>query len=110
MIEQEQEQKRRAINIPHIWGWFAFTIIACVLAAFTFVHPIVLPKSIVIGMAVFCILWWLLGGLWYRVRFAKALKGRKRTGLRVGGWALDGWHTRHERHGSYWRAMRSWIR
>jgi hypothetical protein len=100
----------RRINIPHFWGWFTFAIIAAVLALLTFAWPFILPKSVLIGIAVFCILWWLIGGLFFRLRFARGIRGRQRSGLRIGGWALDGWHARHARHGSYWRAMRNWIR
>lgn len=111
MIEQGEERAtRRAIVIPHFWGWFAFIIIAAIVVVLTFVHPFILPKSVVVSTAAILGLWWLLGGLFFRVRFAKTIEKRRRSGLRVGGWALDGWHARHRRRGSYWRAMRSWIR
>ena len=112
MVEREQTTERaarRAIVIPHFGGWVAFTIIAAIIVFLTFVHPFIVPKSIVLLTAAVFILWWMIGGLFFRVRFARAIR-RRRTGLRVGGWALDGWHARHQRHGSYWRAMRSWIR
>jgi hypothetical protein len=113
VAEQERtatETQPRRINIPHFWGWFAFAIIATILALLTFVRPMILPKGVVLGIAAFFVLWWLIGGLAFRVRFARATRGQRRSGLRVGGWALDGWHARHARHGSYWRAMRNWIR
>lgn len=113
MVEQEQGQESRArqtVTIPHFWGWFAFTIILAVVIMLTVVHPFIVPKSVVLITASLFALWWLLGGLFFRVRFAKAIGKRRRSGLRVGGWALDGWNARHRRHGSYWRAMRSWIR
>lgn len=117
MIEQKQGRKQRraaagdrTITIPHFWGWISFVTIAVILALFTFVHPFVLPKSIVLIIASVFILWWLIGGMIFRFRFRKALRGRHRGGLRIGGWALDGWNTRRARHGSYWRAMRSWVR
>ena len=113
MVEQEQEpETRRAIkiDIPHFWGWFAFTIILAFIVMLTYVHPFIVPRSIVYGIGAAFGLWWLLGGLFFRVRFAKMIGKRRRSGLRVGGWALDGWHARHQRHGSYWRAMRSWVR
>ncbi len=113
MAERERtatEAEPRRITIPHFWGWFAFAIIATILALFTFAWPFILPKSVLIGIALFCVLWWLIGGLIFRVRFARSIRGRRRSGLRIGGWALDGWHARHARHGSYWRAMRNWIR
>jgi hypothetical protein len=114
VAEQERTTAQtdvRRITIPHFWGWFAFAIIAAILALFTFAWPFILPKSILIGIAVFCLLWWLLGGLFFRARFARSIRGKqRRSGLRIGGWALDGWHARHARHGSYWRAMRNWIK
>ncbi|MHB8645265.1 MAG: hypothetical protein ACYDAR_05710 [Thermomicrobiales bacterium] len=113
MVEQERERPtRRAIIIPHFWGWFAFAIIAVIVVMLTIVHPFIVPKSVVYSIAAICGLWWLVGGLIFRVRFARVIRGgkRRRSGLRVGGWALDGWQARHQRHGSYWRAMRSWIR
>lgn len=103
----------RRVNIPHFWGWFAFAIFAVVIALLTITAPhwpFTLPKSIIIGIAVVCVLWWLIGGLLFRFRFRRRIAGSPRTGLRIGGWALDGWHARHARHGSYWRAMRSWTR
>lgn len=111
MIEHKQERRTRrvTINIPHFWGWIAFTIIAAIVITLTYVRPFIVPKSIVFITAAICILWWLLGGIIFRVRFAKAIGKRRRGGLRVGGWALDGWQARHRRHGSYWRAMRSWV-
>ncbi len=109
--EQEQEEgMQRGITIPHFWGWFAFTIVAAIVVMLTVVHPFIVPKSIVLFTTAAFALWWLLGGLFFRVRFAKAIGKRRRSGLRIGGWALDGWHARQERHGSYWRAMRSWVR
>src|SRR4051794_38924658 len=113
VAEQERtttQTAARRIMIPHFWGWFAFAIFATILGLLTFAWPFILPKSVLIGITVFCILWWLIGGLAFRLRFARTIKGQRRSGLRVGGWALDGWHARHARHGSYWRAMRSWIR
>lgn len=111
MIEQKHEQRARrvTINIPHFWGWFAFTIVAAIVIMLTVVHPFIVPKSVVFSIAAIFGLWWLIGGLIFRVRFARAIGKRRRSGLRVGGWALDGWQARHRRHGSYWRAMRSWI-
>ncbi|MGI8687496.1 MAG: hypothetical protein ACR2M3_02860 [Thermomicrobiales bacterium] len=111
MIERKQERhtRRATISIPHFWGWFAFAIIAAIVITLTYVRPFIVPKSIVFITAAICILWWLLGGIIFRIRFAKAIGKRRRGGLRVGGWALDGWQARHRRHGSYWRAMRSWI-
>lgn len=113
MVEQEHERDapgRQVITIPHFWGWFAFTIVAAVVIMLTVVHPFILPKSVVLIAASVFLLWWLLGGLFFRVRFARAIRKQRRSGLRVGGWALDGWHARHQRHGSYWRAMLSWVR
>ena len=111
MIEEKHEQRARrvTINIPHFWGWVAFTIIAAIVITLTYVRPFIVPKSVVFITATICILWWLVGGLIFRVRFAKVIGTRRRSGLRVGGWALDGWQARHRRHGSYWRTMRSWI-
>lgn len=114
-VEREREDERGArraikVAIPHFWGWFAFAIVLAVVVMLTVVHPFIVPKSVVLIIAAAFALWWLLGGLFFRVRFAKAIGTRRRSGLRVGGWALDGWHARHRRHGSYWRAMRSWIR
>ncbi len=111
MIEQEHKRQARrvTINIPHFWGWFAFAVVAAVVIMLTVVHPFIVPKSIVFLTAAVFGFWWLLGGLFFRARFAKAIGKRRRSGLRVGGWALDGWQARHRRHGSYWRAMRSWI-
>lgn len=112
-VEQEQEQRTRRtvkINIPHFWGWFAFTIVLAIVIMLTVIRPFIVPKSVVLITASIFALWWLLGGLFFRVRFAKVIGKRRRSGLRVGGWALDGWHARHRRHGSYWRAMRSWVR
>jgi hypothetical protein len=111
--EREQEEGTRRtvkVNIPHLWGWFAFTIVLAVVVLLTVVRPFIVPKSIVLITAAVFALWWLLGGLFFRLRFAKMIRRQRRSGLRVGGWALDGWHARHQRHGSYWRAMRSWIR
>lgn len=111
--EQAAQATERRINIPHFWGWFAFVIFAAVIALLTITAPrwpFTLPKSIIIGIAIFCILWWLIGGLFFRFRFRRRIVGPPRTGLRIGGWALDGWHARHTRHGSYWRAMRNWTR
>jgi len=111
VIEHKQERRVRrvTINVPHFWGWFAFTIIAAIVITLTYVRPFIVPKSIVFITAAICILWWLLGGIIFRLRFTRAIGKRRRGGLRVGGWALDGWQARHQRHGSYWRAMRSWI-
>jgi hypothetical protein len=114
MVEQEQEQEAQArrvtITIPHFWGWFAFAIVVAVVIMLTIVHPFILPKSVVLVVASVFGLWWLLGGLFFRVRFAKVIRKQRRSGLRIGGWALDGWQARHKRHGSYWRAMLSWVR
>jgi Flp pilus assembly protein TadB len=114
-VEHEREheqgtQRTVKVNIPHFWGWFAFTLVLAIVLVLTVVRPFIVPKSIVLITAAVFALWWLLGGLFFRVRFAKAIRKRRRSGLRVGGWALDGWHARHQRHGSYWRAMRSWVR
>jgi Flp pilus assembly protein TadB len=114
-VEHEREheqgtQRTVKVNIPHFWGWFAFVIVLAVVILLTVVRPFIVPKSIVLITAAVFALWWLLGGLFFRVRFAKVIRKQRRSGLRVGGWALDGWHARHQRHGSYWRAMRSWIR
>ena len=113
MIEQESKQESGRtvkINIPHFWGWFAFTIVLVVVMMLTVIRPFIVPKSVVLITASIFALWWLLGGLFFRTRFAKVIGKRRRSGLRIGGWALDGWHARHRRHGSYWRAMRSWVR
>jgi hypothetical protein len=113
MAEQERmtaKTQARRITIPHFWGWFAFIIIATILALLTFVRPLILPKGALLSVAAFFALWWLIGGLFFRARFARSIRGQRRSGLRVGGWALDGWHARHKRHGSYWRAMRNWVR
>lgn len=111
MIEHKQERRARraTINVPHFWGWFAFTITAVIVIVLTIFHPLPVPKSIVFGTAAVFGLWWLLGGIIFRIRFARAIGKRRRGGLRVGGWALDGWQARHQRHGSYWRAVRSWT-
>lgn len=95
-----------ARRVPHFWGWFVAVCIALVLASFTYF----LPKGVVLSLAAFFSAWWLVGGLAFRVRFARLLKGRKRSGIRLGGWALDGWYTRYQQHGAYWRAMRHWVR
>jgi hypothetical protein len=112
MVEQEKQKTARTvrITIPHLWGWVAFTIVLAVVIVLTIVRPFIVPKSIVLITAAVFALWWLLGGLFFRVRFAKVIRKQRHSGLRVGGWALDGWHARHQRHGSYWRAMRSWVR
>ncbi|MDQ2784311.1 MAG: hypothetical protein M3Y58_04845 [Chloroflexota bacterium] len=113
MIEQGQKQRRatrRTVNIPHFWGWVAFAIVVAAVITLAVFHPLPVPKSVVFSTAAIIGLWWLLGGLFFRARFAKAIRKRRRSGLRVGGWALDGWQARHQRHGSYWRAVRSWTR
>jgi hypothetical protein len=112
MVEQEEQKTARTvkITIPHLWGWFAFAIVLAVVILLTVVRPFIVPKSVVLITAAVFALWWLLGGLFFRVRFAKVIRTQRHSGLRVGGWALDGWHARHQRHGSYWRAMRSWVR
>ena len=112
MIEQEHERRARrvTITIPHFWGWFAFAIVVVIVGTLTIIHPLPVPKSVVYITAAVIGLWWLLGGLIFRVRFARVIGKRRRSGLRVGGWALDGWQARHRRHGSYWRAVRSWTR
>lgn len=113
MVDQEQKRETPRtvkVNIPHLWGWFAFTIVLAVVILLTVVRPFIVPKSVVLITAAVFGLWWLLGGLYYRARFAKAIRKQRRSGLRVGGWALDGWQARHRRHGSYWRMLRSWVR
>lgn len=111
--EQTGQAAGRRVNIPHFWGWVAFAAITIAIALLTLTAtywPFTLPKSVIIALACVFGLWWLLGGLFFRFRFRRQITGPPRTGLRIGGWALDGWHARHCRHGSYWRAMRDWTR